>query len=525
MSRHFPVRVIARRIQLVVIAAAAAGALSACGSTVPLGAGAGSGQLASGDDGLGLGVEQTQTPGSAGAGGGDDTLTAGGPRESADPSPDGATGTDNGTPTAAPTTTANGFPLSGRGFTASTLNVGFGVSSDDSAAVLSAFGVAGLEDLGDPKAQFNAVLKDINAHGGIAGRKVVAVFHGYDTTEIINNPSGAAQKACADMNEDHKIVAMLGPGVTNDTAKSCFTKAGIPMLVPAGLENPPAFRASTYNRYPGYIGIGGMNGDRFFGTAVERMHGSGFFEKWNTGSGKPGGTQPVKIGALVLDNASGTETLATYNRALAKFGMKVSEVTRLPEDVSSAIAVGTSAVLRYRSAGITHVLGITIPFASTAQQQGYHPRYFVNVAFQVVAQSSSEKQLNGAMTFGYQPMFDTDVQHYPGDPNANTTKCVNVMKASGQPPTNNQMKLSMVTTCDMLYTLKAAVDSTGGDLSTAGIIRGYESLGTKAPIGSTWVNEFGPGEHASARALRDMVYNAGCKCFFYADKVNRIATS
>src|SRR5690349_22550034 len=74
----------------------------------------------------------------------------------------------------------------------------------------------------------------------------------------------------------------------------------------------------------------------------------------------------------------------------------------------------SSAVLKFRSDGVTHVLiwddnGVaTLFFMQQADNQGYRPRYGINSGnnMQVVAQVVSKSQLTGATGIGWTPAFD-----------------------------------------------------------------------------------------------------------------------
>lgn len=513
-------RGVVRSASVLIAVLAAAGVTAGCGTTVQLPTG---GQpLASGDDGLGLvdgnGTVAPSSDPTSGQGAGE--TGSGG---SVLPS-DGETPTDEPSSTGGPSTsapTSGGFPATGRGYTATTVSLGWGTYGDDSTAALSALGIGGIADPGNTTAQMNAVIKDVNAHGGIAGHKVILVPHKYDTNETVTNPSQAAQTACADMTQDHKVFVMMLAQVTNETGKACFAKANTP-VINNGPENPYTFR-SDYKRYPSYILTGGMLADRLFDNVIERLWDRKYFENWNADAGKPGGVAKAKIGALIIDNGGGDAAIATYKKALARHGLKLDQIQRLPENVGAAITAGQAAVLKFRSAGITHVIGLTLPFAATAQQQGYHPRYYVNTAPNVVAANVNPAQLNGAMAESFAPAFDSDPAHDPGPPTAATRRCYDLMAKSGNPANNQTIKYNVSGFCDAVWFTKAAVEAAGGDFSTAGFLRGIESLGSKVESASTWTTFFGPGEHASARALRDMSFLASCKCFVFPDKVNHPA--
>lgn len=126
------------------------------------------------------------------------------------------------------------------------------------------------------------------------------------------------------------------------------------------------------------------------------------------------------------------------------------------------------------------------------------------------------------------PLMDVEQEQDPGDPSAATGYCRRVMRASGQDTSDRTTMWSMASTCDSFYFFQAAVQA-GGALSTAGVRRGFESLGGSVPSALTWSTFFGPGERASTRGVRDLTFVPetceGCNDghFAYVDKVTHLA--
>jgi len=407
-----------------------------------------------------------------------------------------------------------------RGVTKDAVYIGYGADDGGVGVATKAMGLSGIGDPGDTAKQLAAVAADINRHGGLAGKKIILVPHVYRTVETINDPNTAAQAACADMNDDHRVFAMIMPGVYNDVAKECFNKVRVPLILSGGAESPISFR-DDYARFPNYVFAGGMLGERFFDTAIHRLVARSFFQRWDTKTGAPGGAAPVKIGMLVPDTRSGTKELAASNAALRQAGLKVDVVVRIPDSIQGGSSAASSAALRFRVEGVTHVLRPSLPFMSTAQQQGYYPRYWHYFALQVIATSAPPEQLRGTMAEGLAPGLDVDDAHDPGT-TAGGARCLRVMREAGHRPSSRTALWAMQTICDSLYTIKAAIDRSN-EVTFGGFMRGLAAVGPQ-DMAVNWVNRWAPGERASARALRDMSFDAACKCFYYTDKINRVAT-
>ena len=108
----------------------------------------------------------------------------------------------------------------GDGVTADKIYVGLASVSNGGAAN-AALGVA--LSAGDPKRTAEIVLEDINAKGGVAGRKLEPVFHEIDgtTTDTVEVIS---QQTCDDWTQDHKVFAGFAAGTS--TMLQCMHNRG-----------------------------------------------------------------------------------------------------------------------------------------------------------------------------------------------------------------------------------------------------------------------------------------------------------
>ena len=209
-----------RRLRPPMAAAAAAILLAGCGSTVQ-----GLGNNAAGQN-QGLGVP---TNGSTVAPGG--TALPGATPGAVVPGGqvNGNGGTATGTFTGGGSTGAqatgthlvNGVPQ-GVGITADKIYLGIGYETNGDAAN-AAFGATGISQ-GDPQADAKAVVADINAHGGMAGRQVVPVWHAIDATST-DTYADMDQQTCAAYTQDAHVFAAMDKGLT-DNFPACMQHAG-----------------------------------------------------------------------------------------------------------------------------------------------------------------------------------------------------------------------------------------------------------------------------------------------------------
>ena len=490
--------------------------------TAPLAAGCGStvsGPTA-GADGSVAGLSATSTGGSAqgpaGSGSssatGTATLQAGG----------GTATTGSGTSLGAAPGGGSSAPgastrvgQTGRGFTATTIDIGVPTNSDYSSYV-NTLGIKGL-DVGDTTAQATAVVDDINRHGGLLGRKIRLVKHDYNTAQELNDPATADQAACADWTQDHHVFAVLSPGgaIYPGDLIECLKQADTPLIMSGGIDAEWLYRP-VYRQYPNFFDVGSMLRDRFDQVAIDRLVARKFFSSWDTLNGGPG-TAAVKVGLLATDDAWGQMLVNSLTAQLAHHGLSFKDVIRCPAALSAGVACQQNSVLKMSSDGITHVFGAGLGFIETAESQHYHPRYFIHAEPATFAANAPADEMNGSMAESFVPAMDVAESQNPGDPSPATTYCKKVMLAAGQQPTYGATLWAMESICDAFYFVRDAL-AASSVLSTDGLRAGFEALGSTVPSALTWTSLFGPGEHANTRGVRDLGFDNGCSCYVYASK-------
>jgi ABC-type branched-subunit amino acid transport system substrate-binding protein len=121
---------------------------------------------------------------------------------------------------------------SAQGVTPTTIKVG--ITYPDVAAVKNLVNV----DPGNYQEAYQALINQINAHGGINGRKIVPVFAAV-------NPLGTAPAAtaCTELTEDDRVFAVMGFFQTPDPA--CYVQTHDTALVGASLAGAQASQAEA----------------------------------------------------------------------------------------------------------------------------------------------------------------------------------------------------------------------------------------------------------------------------------------
>ena len=492
--------------------------LTACGSTATTGrpgtpaAGAAlTGGSAPGADGLGTDLGSTPARGTgSGSAPLDVGLSAAAPQQ-ADGAPNGLP--QGGTPqlTAAQEDRPT-VRTSGRGFTADTITIGYAYSSDLN-SIYTTYNISG-ESPGDTRAQMEALARWVNAQGGIAGRKLEYVPYDLSAADVAaGNQAQLAEEACTTWTQDNQVFAVVQPLLGTSELRACLAKRDTPLI---GHGDGAFLDESEYRRYASYLyDPGTMSTQTLWPAWVRTLVGGGYFTGWDAARGAPANA-PVKIGLLHPDNVDANKSAAVLKESLARAGYPVAEEFAYQGSLQGSSSGNQAAVMQFKGKGVTHVISPNLLFLQAASNQDYRPRYSFAANANVLAQNAPQNSLTGAMAAGSSPAQDVDAAHDPGTPSKQAVLCEKVMAATREDTRSGRTILSnMRRECDAIFLLKAALDPATGGPSTAALRTGVEALGSTLPSAQTWLSAWGPGQHASGRALRLLVHEDACSCFTY----------
>lgn len=343
----------------------------------------------------------------------------------------------------------------------------------------------------------------INSQGGLQGRPLKLVYYDYNAG---SSASANAQAACSAFTEDNRAFAAMGVAGMEDVFHDCAAKRG--MLV---LSNGDLKSSSFLRRYPTTVLISDMALDRKYRGMVLALEADGFF------------TPGAKVGILTLDEANDIEGVQRGMKpALASVG--INDVTEIavstdPQQQTTEIS---SAVLRFRSAGVTHIVFArpsAYLFAQAAQSQGYFPKMGVDSRQSpalLLQGSTPEQQLVNTVGIGYQPVQDVDEARDPGPVSQNQALCTKLYDAAGQGWGSN--RLAMATAlyiCDELLFLRDAL-AKSRTVTSQSFLDGVASLGGSYGSPLTFSTTFSARQHDGATSYRVLRYSKDCSCFAYA---------
>lgn len=509
-----------RRVPVVVVLLSAA--LSACGSTVqsvgsagavPQGAAPGLGAPPTGSAApLPGGAPAADAGGAAGltgpvAGGPGGAGAAGGSLQGSS----GGSGPAGSTP-ARPVAPGPGDAApSGPGISATSVQLGIPYCND-CASGNAAIGAGG-QDPGDTRRYYQAALNDVNARGGVFGRKLVPLFH---EVSVSDNIEASQQAACERWTKDNEVAAMFFRG---ELIYGCAKKAGVIVAPPLGSGGTQPL----YDRYPNLFAPATIRLEALYATTVNAMVKAGWQRpsaKWPTG----------RIGLITWQSNEYEYAMKNgYLKAMAAAGLQAKDVRYIavPQNANAladASAAISNAVLSFRDQGIDHVFigdgpagifggtGLTFLFLQNAQSQQYFPRYGFNSNNSPDFPNHPQAQLVGMIGIDgidSEPANDAGIA-----PNPVRERCLRIMVKAGLPVGDSQTRTLAVNACEIAFFAEAVLGRARGSTLDR-VIPAAESLGTSYRSPLTYGTRIGPGRHDGLYLFRNLQFDEGCRCIKY----------
>jgi hypothetical protein len=384
-----------------------------------------------------------------------------------------------------------------------TIKIG-AVTATGAGAFQAALGFSGAT--GDQVAMTKSVVRYINAHGGLGGRKIELLSYDMDPNKIAANPIVAWQAACTSLTQDHKVTAIASyVGLAPDSFYQCLAKAHVPVVTPD--EGVPA---DFFRRYPNTIYMPqAPNYTRLLADSVDVLWQAGWL------------TSKSKVGIVGFDTP-GVHNIVDKGLvpALARHGLKL--VTGMYTSTSSGAAGQyPGGAISFKARGVDRVFfapgGQPIYFALAAELQGYHPRYELgSLEYPTpLAANLPASQLNGSMGLAWLPYLDLPSNKWSSVKTPGIAQCRKALASAHQNFSAGTTLGIGAWICDDWFFLRE-VFATGASPDEAGFRRGAESLGGKFQPASTFRTAFSPGRtHDGVSGYRLIAFQSACKCFAY----------
>lgn len=483
--------------------------LSACGSTVAGGGLAPSGTLTSGLDAPAdrLGAPSATAPGGpdapvVGPGGG--PRPAGGPDERADRRTTSSAAPGPVTVPEGPTSAAGGARVPG--LTATTLTVGV-VAADPQANTTLEDAGFGAASLGDEPASWRAMADEVNARGGVAGRRLVLVFH---LVNLTDPPASQGQAACDRFTQDTPVAAVVS-GYFYASAHECLAQRGVPSILGTnyGVDAVLARRSQQVVAWATPLL------DRIVDAVPGAFQRLGHLRRGTT------------VGLFVVDAPPYRRSADALGAALRALGLTVVVATvRDSEsgDYGTAARDASSAVLRFRTEGVTETLFLSrnafepTLFMQAASSQGYQPRYLLTSQQYPggLVGLVPPDQLEGAVALGWAPPADL-VADAATSPRARD--CVKRLAARGRSYESAAQLSVGLLACDGLDLLDRAAELPGGVSSRSALQRNAVDPATRFVSAFALRTAFDGGRRDGVADYRPMTFDRDCTCFRYTGAV------
>ena len=406
----------------------------------------------------------------------------------------------------------------GPGITKSSIYVGL-VDIKNSGAGNAALGASGASSPVDYRRPWNIVINDLNAKGGIAGRKIVPVWATFDVTSS-QTIDQQAQAACSTWTQDNKVFAIFG-GDAGGVTQVCTEKAHAINAVPAGDSTP-----ETFHNYPHFIETSGMNIVRQGPVTVKGLAAQNYY------------TSGARLGIVTWDAPNYREAIANgYLPTLRSIHVTPATQTAYVHVPASFNDLGgmnsdiNSAVLRFANEHITHVMIVDgsagvcagaclgFEFLNQAQSQRYHPRYGFNdynYADTSVDNLYPHQQLSGSVAVVWSDSNKSQDVGYKT--NATREDCYNLMRKNGWDfdVTNDNQTYVIRDACESFWFTRAVVAKIGGAmLNNDNFMAGVNQIGRSFRSLNTYISDLSSSQHDGASAVRNEQYFDSCTCYKY----------
>ncbi|HEX3899370.1 MAG TPA: hypothetical protein VHW74_09360 [Mycobacteriales bacterium] len=429
-------------------------------------------------------------------------------------------GKGSSTPSASPTHSAVNIPTTGRGWDAHNVYIGVMTANDFSTAA-AALGAKDA-DPGNQEEDAQTVADLINSQGGLFGRKVVPVYDNVSTASLLIDAAGDASQACTHFTQDRPVIAVyndLSP-IDLPSFRSCFAQAKLP-LYEGSIQS---ISRSALNGDLGYVtSVVSPTYSDLAPTFVARLQAEHYFTGWNVTNGTAG-SAPVKVGIIADNVPADQEAAEALSAALARDGHPPVAQFNYTIGASGTTSNLSSAVLQFRSRGITHVIGAdagTGTFMVQAQSQHFYPRYginTINLPASSLTPDAPKEELQGALGIGWYPTLDVNGAQDPGYLSAAGKTCLAALLKGQSYATRFAFGIG-TSFCDSFGLIRAAVIA-GGGFTGPQVVRGEALAGpTYTPAGSFGSN-LHSGDWAIPGAGRDLGWIGKCQCFEYLSKTD-----
>ena len=401
-------------------------------------------------------------------------------------------------------------PVVAAGGSAVTGELRIGITYAETGSTASALGAS--SDRVDGRSTALALVRALNAEGGLAGRRLTPVLRVWDTSS--NDYAADAAAACESFTRDEKVSVVLDSvfGTTGGFG-DCLHAAGV-LHVTSTTEGD---RTSSARR-PLHVNTQLMTDDRTYSAVLEQLSTTGYLSSRH------------RIGLLLeqcpsLERAYEHSILPLVDRlGLQRPVVRGLECTSGFGSAGPAAATISNAILAFRQAGVDRVLLMSdfetvllLLFANSASSQDYRPGYLLSSTAQAEATRGSIPRDQWPQLRGVGVAPGGDVVLDTSQLTAVERRCARLATAGGLRIATQNDRTYVHLQCGTLLLLEAALRRTGGRSEPSGLAGAIAQLGTghRSPGLVSGATRFGPGRYDGPAAVRVFGYAETCSCLKY----------
>jgi hypothetical protein len=365
--------------------------------------------------------------------------------------------------------------------------------------------------VGDQEAQVQALEDWVNDHGGLAGRKLDAVFRLYDASK---DTPAAEEQLCNKITQDDKAFAVVMTGQYQTNARPCYTDRQT-LVLDASLY---AMSQDYLDKYSPYLWTASFpEYDGFVRSYVKVLQEQAFFDGEDS------------VGLVAADSPVNRGTIENLAVPLLEDAEVEPEVAWIDTTDTGTLFEGlTQAAVTFRSQGIDRVMflggsRLAALFASAAAtQDGFAPRYAISsfdnpTYFINNADKVPPGTVDDMVGIGFHPPQDVPDSDLPFPGSAKEKECLRIYDGAGISFSSRESARVALPYCDAIRLLQLGADGLDPDASfnAAAWAQVVDRDGGSFQTSSGFGNALGDGGRAAAGAYRVMRYDADKQHFVY----------
>lgn len=365
--------------------------------------------------------------------------------------------------------------------------------------------------VGDQKAQVQALEDWVNDNGGLAGRKLDAVFRLYDASK---DTPAAEEQLCNKVTQDDKAFAVVMTGQYQTNARPCYTDRKT-LVLDASLY---AMSQNYFDTYSPYLWTGSFpEYDGFVRSYVKVLEEQGFYEGQDS------------VGLIAADSPVNRETIENLAVPLLEDAGVDPEVAWIDTTDTGTLFEGlTQAAVTFRSKDVDRVMflggsRLAALFASAAAtQDGFAPRYAISsfdnpTYFINNADKVPPGTVDGMVGVGFHPPQDVPDSELPFPDSDMEKECLGIYEDAGITFSSREAARVALPYCDAARLLKLGADGLGAGASfnAAAWAQAVDRDGGSFQTSSGFGNALGDGGRAASGGYRVMKYDEAKKHFVY----------